>query len=89
MSDSESLVMDVEDSEKRFSQMGEDDHSQMSDHHSKQYTVISLPIPQSEHEELATTVLNSSGPKINCPVSEAVQMLPDDYDWPADHTAIC
>jgi len=87
MSDSESLVMDVEDSEKRFSQMGEDDHSQMSDNQHKQYTVTSFP--QSEHAELATTVLNSSGPKINCPVSEAIEMLPNHYDWPADHTAIC
>lgn len=90
MSDSGSLVMDVDESERRLSQsIGDhDDHNQMSEQHNKQYTVMSLP--QSEHAELATTVLNSSGPKINCQVSEAgVQMLPDHCDWPADHTAIC
>ena len=60
--------------------------------HSKQYTVMSLP--QSEHAELASAVLNSSGPKIHCPVSEpAHTILPDCTEaqaWrPADHTAIC
>jgi len=91
MSDSGSLIMDVDESERRLSQAGGelDDHNQISEHHNpnKQYTVMSLP--QSEHAELATTVLNSSGPKINCQVSDGVQMLPDHCDWPADHTAIC
>jgi len=91
MSESGSLVMDVDDSERRLSQASgdHDDHNQISEHHNpnKQYTVMSLP--QSEHAELATTVLNSSGPKINCQVTESVQILPDHSDWPADHTAIC
>merc|ERR1719477_350863 len=79
-----SLVMDVDDSERRLSQASGDheDHNQISEHHNpnKQYTVMSLP--QSEHAELATTVLNSSGPKINCQVTESVQILPDLSDWP-------
>merc|ERR1712106_191632 len=96
MSDSGSLVMDVDESERRFSHVGTDheDHNQISEHQNKQFTVMSLP--QSDPAEFATTVLNgsremvsSSGPNINSPVSEGVQMIPDHCDWPADHTAIC
>jgi len=89
MSESGSLVMDVDESERRLSQTSsdQDDQNQISEHQNKQYTVMSLP--QSEHAELAKTVLNSSGPKINCQVSDGVQILPDHCDWPADHTAIC
>jgi len=89
MSESGSLVMDMEESEKRYSHSGvdQDQNNQIIEHQNKQYTVMSLP--QSEHAALASSVLNSSGPKINCPVSEGVQILPDHCDWPADHTAIC
>jgi len=97
-SEAGSLVMDVDESDKRFHHSsGGDPDGSMSDSEGpeigpeipgRSYTVTSLPA--SEHAELASAVLNSSGPKINCPVSEPdVDPLSGHCDWPADHTAIC
>ena len=93
VSDSGSLVMDVEEGEKRYSVSSGIDH-EVSDHEGqdrpgRSYTVTSLPA--SEHAELATAVLNSTGPKIHCPVSQPAEMssMSQHCDWPADHTAIC
>ena len=88
--------MDVDDGDKRFSLANGVDHDPLSDSEcheipGRSYTVTSLPA--SEHAELASAVLNSAGPKINCPVSEPVEIIRtgagDSSDWPADHTAIC
>ena len=88
--------MDVEEGEKRYSVSNGIDHEMpLSDHEGhdrpgRSYTVTSLPA--SEHAELATAVLNSSGPKIHCPVSqgaEEISSISGHCDWPADHTAIC
>jgi len=93
VSESGSLVMDVEEGEKRYSS-GLDHEVSVSDHEGhdrpgRSYTVTSLPA--SEHAELATAVLNSSGPKIHCPVSGPAERdnMAQHCDWPADHTAIC
>ena len=98
-SEAGSLVMDVDtEADKRFSEAmsaaDNGDPGAMSDSEcppppGRSYTVTRLP--DSEHAELASAVLNSAGPKINCPVSEAEAMgrMGDHGDWTADHTAIC
>jgi len=97
-SEAGSLVMDVDDADKRYSIANGVDHdgglsdSECHEMPGRSYTVTSLPA--SEHAELASAVLNSAGPKINCPVSEPVEIIrtgagADNCDWPADHTAIC
>ena len=95
-SEAGSLVMDMEDGDKRYTGDTLDrdqDPGAMSDSEElpgRSYTVTSLPA--SEHAELASAVLNSSGPKINCPVSEPGDMgdmVTITEQWPADHTAIC
>lgn len=93
VSESGSLVMDVEDGEKRFSGGLEDNDLNLSDPElperpGRSYTVTSLPA--SEHAELAKAVLSSSGPKINCPGPGSEGLSVSHCDWPAaDHTAIC
>ena len=88
--------MDVDtEADKRYSadhgDPGAMSDTEREDHRS--YTVTRLPA--SEHAELASAVLNSAGPKINCPVTtEASHRMNGDHgvtsgDWPADHTAIC
>ena len=96
VSESGSLVMDMEEGEKRFSGGLEDHDMALSDPEGQErpgrsYTVTSLPA--SEHAELANAVLSSSGPKINCPGPASapadISSLSSHCDWPADHTAIC
>ena len=106
-SEAGSLVMDVDtEADKRYTEAAMSaadigDSGAMSDSEcspppGRSYTVTRLPA--SEHAELASAVLNSAGPKINCgPVtSEAPGTMGarmGDHctsgDWPADHTAIC
>ena len=97
VSESGSLVMDVEEGEKRFSNGLEDHDMTLSDPEGherpgRSYTVTSLPA--SEHADLANAVLSSSGPKINCPGPGSepadISSISSHCDWPAaDHTAIC
>lgn len=101
-SEAGSLVMDVDtEADKRYSEAMSSadigDSGAMSDSEGpalpgRSYTVTRLPA--SEHADLVSAVLNSAGPKIHCPVSEAPRPIGrmGDHctgDWPADHTAIC
>ena len=94
-------MMDVDtEADKRYNEaasMSAADHGDSGamsdpDDDGRSYTVTRLPA--SEHAELASAVLNSAGPKINCgPVTSEARMgdhhRPVSGDWPADHTAIC
>ena len=99
-SEAGSLVMDVDtEADKRYNEAASMSAADIGDHDDdpecspgRSYTVTRLPA--SEHAELASAVLNSAGPKINCgPVTSEARMgdhhRPVSGDWPADHTAIC